>query len=474
MKKCANIITPDPSQRHIIIQGVSVNDAKDAALKFTVDAKDWIWQGIGVMDNGDIVGPIGLKNDLILFLESRGYTILEPPPKIRENMWLTAEIEAFNHILHANRGFRLRDYQKYAIEVGSLAPFGVFEIGTGGGKSIIMAGLCRMNQGRSLIIVDSIDLMRQMKDTLTGVMKPHQTIGTVGAGTNNWQNVTVGIINSIAQEKHATQVADQSYVIIDECHLSACKRFAGLTERLSSAKSLHGFTGTFTRSNPDEMTLLKAITGDVIYRRKSSDMIVDGVIPSAEITMVRHPNKYKTREAIMLDRDRNMIGAMYATSQAYSNLAGMIFTTRVKHAKYIKDLIINDLGFDANRIAVCTGETSKTDRKLALQRLGNKDIDILVATKIFEKGIDVPSMDYAVNLKGELTQVGCLQSLGRILRGTGVKQFIDIYDTSPKRFRLAAERRAMLYNMQWAMNVNTVDISEFSKDLIVAVCGHDE
>lgn len=74
------------------------------------------------------------------------------------------------------------------------------------------------------------------------------------------------------------------------------------------------------------------------------------------------------------------------------------------------------------------GKHGTVQRDDALRRLVDGDIDVLVASKVFQEGIDAPSIASVGIASGGKSVIAALQKAGRGSRVTTTKSDFDIFD----------------------------------------------
>ena len=155
------------------------------------------------------------------------------------------------------------------------------------------------------------------------------------------------------------------------------------------------------------------------------------------------------------------IVADYAYEATKCNKTILIMVTYLKDGyrieKALKGVLHN------HQVRFVSGRHSKWDRRQALDDLTNtgNPLKVLIATKIFEKGIDIPELDIAINMKLERSDIGTIQSLGRTLRGIKEKIMLDFFlennDTSISKSR----RREDCYKAVENFKYERLGIGEF-------------
>ena len=62
----------------------------------------------------------------------------------------------------------------------------------------------------------------------------------------------------------------------------------------------------------------------------------------------------------------------------------------------------------------------------------SQDKGVLIATTIFQTGVDIPEITHLINARGLKSEIATLQALGRALRTHSSKQEVYIYDFMDK------------------------------------------
>ncbi len=139
---------------------------------------------------------------------------------------------------------KLRDYQKELLnEILEAIPIYdkiCVQLSTGGGKTVIFTELITQLNKKTLILVDSIDLVNQTVDTFK---KQGADIGSILAGCKKIPDnqIIVGMIKSIWNRKN--KLPNFDFCIVDECHVW---EFNKIFPYLNNCKII-GFTATPSR-----------------------------------------------------------------------------------------------------------------------------------------------------------------------------------------------------------------------------------
>lgn len=125
----------------------------------------------------------------------------------------------------------IRDFQKQSItellkRKESDVPFqrGIIEVGTGGGKTLIIALICSKLPQKTLIIVNSIDLLHQTSEDLKNFLG--EEVGIIGAGHDDQHcRVTVSTVQTLSRNVEAflSLLNSVETLVIDECFPAGTK-----------------------------------------------------------------------------------------------------------------------------------------------------------------------------------------------------------------------------------------------------------
>lgn len=99
----------------------------------------------------------------------------------------------------------------------------------------------------------------------------------------------------------------------------------------------------------------------------------------------------------------------------------MILVTKVEHGEILKNM---------SGWVYINGSSSKNDRNLAKNRMKSGTMDVLIATSIFDEGIDMPRVSAVIFAGAGKSKVSVVQRVGRILRPSDGKKTAIVVDFS--------------------------------------------
>jgi superfamily II DNA or RNA helicase len=203
-----------------------------------------------------------------------------------------------------------------------------------------------------------------------------------------------------------------------------------------------GLTATpFIKSDDFSNNLLRGATGDLLCDISNKELINQGQLtpPRVRIVKVNHQPYYEdplTREDLTQPKGRGLkwhdmyhfgIVASPPRNQALireienAPKPCLVLIQQTKHLKYLEH-------FGLTKYAVLTGTDSKKKRMQTVEQLRSGEITTIVATTIFDEGVDIPELKSVVLAGGGKSHIKTLQRLGRGLRLAEGKNEVLIVD----------------------------------------------
>ena len=391
------------------------------------------------------------------YATERGYKVVltEPPTK---------KIEA---ILPNVKGITFRDDQMFCLNRVARRQRGLFEAPTGSGKTIIMMGICSMYPTQNiLIIVPSKDLLYQTVKELMARF-PHEAIGMIGDGIHTMNRITVGIINSL--KKLTKEVIESiKVVIVDEAHrVSRGGTYDETMQRMINASIRIGLTATIPKGDLKQETkamYLEGAFGEVLGKVPFEQLQKEGVLARPIIYLLQPPTikdlnlisdyRMAYSRGISRNKERNeMIIDVAFHLWSSKKKSTLIIIHELAHGKSLQKQFI-DRGYDARFVK---GSTSSRDRKKIKELLETKHVPIVIASSVWNEGINIKTLDAVINAGGYKSEKLTLQRLGRGTRTTKDKTemlYFDFMDTSNKHLAShSLQRMAVYVRMGWLGNV---------------------
>jgi ATP-dependent RNA helicase DeaD len=103
----------------------------------------------------------------------------------------------------------------------------------------------------------------------------------------------------------------------------------------------------------------------------------------------------KVQHEYYLVSDRNRYPALKRIADIHPNIYSIVFCRTRRETKDIADKLIND-GYNADALH---GDLSQAQRDIVMQKFRNKNLQILVATDVAARGLDVNDLTHIINYK---------------------------------------------------------------------------
>jgi superfamily II DNA or RNA helicase len=350
-------------------------------------------------------------------------------------------------------------YQTEILDVIDKNDRGIIKVATGGGKSLIAALIAAKLGKKTIIYVIGKDLLYQFHEFFSQCFD--EKIGIVGDGKCEIHDINIVSIWTVGQalgmdkksilldgDDDEKAVGANKYVdilkmvketklhIIDECHMSACETIQQVFKK-TQAEHLYGLSGSPWRDDGADL-LIESVLGKYIVNISASHLIKNDFLAQAiirfrvvppyhyELDKV-YPSVYKkyivendVRNGLVLDAAKTMVEKGYQTLVLFNSL---------KHGKILYELFQEHMN-----CAILDGSNDKDEREKVKKDLMNHKIDCVLASKIFDIGVDIPSLSGLVIACGGKSTVKALQRVGRVIRKYPGKKFaviIDFVDQAP-------------------------------------------
>lgn len=372
----------------------------------------------------------------------------------------------------------LRDWQVAALAAWSAQGRGVVEAVTGTGKTRLAMAALRMvvdRAGRALVLVPTIDLQHQWIRELRQAL-PDRRLGRLGGGGDDDLHscdVVVATPHSAASVPIDLPPGVMGLLIADEAHRYGAPTWA---QALSDDFPLRlALTATYERNDDGVDDVLAPYFGEIVYRYGYADAARDGTIAPFDIALVgveladRERTRYdeadrrartlrrelveglgmpsdpkrlliaasavvadadaagrdgrqsrECREYLTVIRQRRDVAAraeakLDVAAACSSPLQGrrtLVFTDTVEQADAAAAALASP------HLSAETVHSGLDDqrRRIRLAQFRKGALDVVVAPRVLDEGVDVPDADVALVLAAFRTRRQMIQRLGRVLR----------------------------------------------------------
>jgi len=337
----------------------------------------------------------------------------------------------------------LFDYQQEALAKTVEHDRGIIKLPTGSGKGCIIAAIVAQKRVPTIVLVNRKDLLYQTLHRFEREIGITPTL--VGDGNVEFGNVTIAMIQTLLSNLKIgpsddntkvgnvkEQILKYNMVISDEAHVLGTRLCCRLLKHFKNAIYRYGFSATpFHR---DEALMIEAVIGPILYEKKPVDL-AGLYISHAKIVFVefkhkekmprllRYPELYK--QAVVNNTTRNLL--IKKLVERYKDRRVLVAVRNVDHGKILSQMIEGS--------CFVYGKASSKERTEVLESFRKGDIKCVIATVIWEQGIDIPEAEILIDARAERTVLGFIQLVGRVLRKTDTKNTALVIDIADKQCR---------------------------------------
>ena len=295
---------------------------------------------------------------------------------------------------------------------------GFIQMPTGTGKSITMALLVHALQRRTLIVVPTLELKRQLRQTFTELF-----------GSLN--NITIENIGSPSLERQMLY----DVLIIDEAHHSAAKTYRSLNRKQwSGIYYRYCFSATPFRSQDEEQLLMESVTGEVIYSLSHQTAVEKGYIVPIEAYYVELPKKHVEgytwkevyKELIVENDYRNQIIAKMLIELHKNKISTLCLVKEIAHGETLARL---------SGGAFASGADTEDCKQLISWFNEGKLTTLIGTTGVLGEGVDTRPAEFVIVAGLGKSKPAFMQQCGRGFRRYGNKESCKVvifFDKSHK------------------------------------------
>jgi superfamily II DNA or RNA helicase len=346
---------------------------------------------------------------------------------------------------------KLRDYQQEAIENWCFNKRGSIVLPTGAGKTIIALKIIEIVNSPTLIIVPTLDLIKQWTEILS--LNFNIEIGNIGGGLENLQPITVSTYDSAYIKGHL--IGNRFMLLIfDEVHHLPAPSYRLIAETFVAPFRL-GLTATIEREDHLEEDF-PFLIGKTVFQITAKELAKNNYL--ANYTIEKRQTFMSTEEYLKYKENMRIyhtclkkIGLKMNSRDAFKRLIFISSKNIVaRHAllarnkamdialnsrskideirkilcenKDIKTIIFtqhNKLVYDISNVFLIpfiTHKSSKDEREDVINGFKDGRYKAIVTSKVLDEGIDVPDAQLGILVSGTGSSREFIQRLGRLLR----------------------------------------------------------
>lgn len=367
----------------------------------------------------------------------------------------------------------------------------LLQMATGLGKTTVVAAdvrrfLDEKPDARIAFFCDQNDILDQARQRFESIIGPDYTYGNfTGEGEKDLHEVTVLFASFQAmREWHVAFRPDEfDYIVVDESHHSKADTYEP-TLRHFRPQFMLGITAT-----PDRADLrdIRDIFGEEIYNLSLEEAIARGLLAEIDYRVLtedvdmqaalrklkgqRLSVKQLDRTLFVPKRNEEIVQSINEHAQELENPKRIIFCRSIEHTEEMAQY------FD--QAAPLHSKLPKWEQDECIKRFRDGSLDTLLTVDMFNEGIDIPDANQIIFLRTTASKTVFLQQLGRGLRRTRDKDFVQVLD-----FVANCDRLAMLnqtwkniqhYQSEYSMsepekvmrvNIGDIQFSEVARDIL--------
>lgn len=352
--------------------------------------------------------------------------------------------------VRAGWGEWLRPYQREAVEKMLARGRGILMAPTGSGKTEIFAALTQALPIRWLVLVDTKDLMHQAAARIA--LRTFEQAGLCGEGYWDPRRVTVATLQTLLQggERVDELLNGIEGMIGDEVQVLAADEFHKVAMATPNAWYRFGLSATpLEREDEKDYRAIEAL-GTLVHEIPIRLLFELGHLARPTIWFVEHEHERMTgtyaavyEAGVVLNEKRNALVTRLAASRDLSPRPTLVFFKSLAHGRKLEKLI--EPFAPVERVS---GSSHTHERNRARTRLSVGHTDVLLTSKIFNKGVDMPDVLSGINAAGGASAIDALQKVGRLMRvvpGKTRVRYWEIYDRRNHHLEEHARKRMEAY-----------------------------
>lgn len=352
-------------------------------------------------------------------------------------------------------GIELRDYQLDAITAAIASRRCIITAPTNAGKTELAAGIisCARNCN-TLWLTHRENLLYQTRDRLEDRLQ--EPVGVLHRGNVTISRITVAMVPSLyrrltSKRKPVKREARAflrgiQMLFLDECHHVSSNTWRKIAKQCE-AHYRFGLSATPLLREQIENIWLIGLTGTEVTTVTNRELIERGISARPHIYVVRNfvsvegNYQYVYQKGIEENLARNITAGYFARDHARKKEPFLVLVNTINHGNHIMKRMPQGTVF-------LTGKNDVGLRIRALKELAARKIPGIVATPIFDEGVDAPAIKVLILAAAGKSEIRLLQRLGRGMRQKkdGDNKLI-VYDFEDKGNEYlehhAAERRSV-------------------------------
>lgn len=368
--------------------------------------------------------------------------------------------------------YKFREGQLDCIEAFIRKRHGIIDAHMGFGKTFILSVLIQLYPTAKFhICTRSRDIVQEIFNRLQTVT-PNVGI-YCGDAKITGKRVMVITANSLGAID-----SDADFLIFDECHQAAAHTYSqAIVEKYPFSRN-YGFSATPVGRSDGADAALTFLFGDVIYHMPYEDGVERGLVVPIQVEWLTclasdgnsgywSSKVMQFRNLIWRNEHRNSLIANYVKDRCDKDSRVLILVASIEHAVYLRqylpdfELVYGSLKKEDleyyQRMDLLPADykpLKPKDRKEMQQRFKSGEIKRVIATDVWNTGVDFPDLTTVINASGRSSVITTTQGGGRVSRiasgksSATVVDIIDAFDGTASSFYRGSISRKKTYTEQ--------------------------
>jgi superfamily II DNA or RNA helicase len=336
----------------------------------------------------------------------------------------------------------LRHYQVDAAQAALTHTRGLISMPTGSGKTITAAKIIEAVPLTWLYLAHRTTLVEQSARVFEEVLK--EPVGRVADGSMTLARVTCATYASMRALMAATmksrggaKSAGQVLLaveglVVDEVHRIACDSAFDIVSQMENAYFRIGLGATNLLRGDGKNMLTVGLLGPTIYEIGVPELVAQGYLAQGQVVWRACYHPY-TREPWDELYGRLIAGGDARNASIIDLIADadppmLVFVRELAHGRRLLERVTARFGPDF--AAFVSGDTSTQERQQRVAELRAGTLKAIVATTVFEEGLDAPEIRSVVVASAGKSSIRAIQQMGRATRPATDKQGFTLYDVA--------------------------------------------
>jgi superfamily II DNA or RNA helicase len=345
--------------------------------------------------------------------------------------------EASEFIAKLNPTMTPHEHQMKAFIHSVRSQRGILVSPTSSGKSFIIYLLARYFNKKTLIVVPTTALVKQLSSDFADYgyeETTHQIMS--GKEKNSDEMITVSTWQSIF--RMPKEWFDQyEMVVVDETHLAKAKSFVDILSKLTNCKYRFGLTGTLDGIEVNEL-VLEGLLGSVHKVITTSELMDKKIVSTLKIKTIilKYPDEVRQLNKAMEYKDeidflvRNEHRNKFIKNLALSltNNTLVLYQFVEKHGKPLYESILRSAE-PGRKVFFISGDVDAEIRE-DVRRITEKETNAIIVASYgtFSTGTNIKNLNNVIFASPSKSKIRALQSIGRVLRLFEGKSHATLYD----------------------------------------------